>query len=45
MDGQDDTYDIQTDDEGRVTRESLKGIPSDILNEMDILNAYEAWED
>jgi hypothetical protein len=45
IDGQDDTYDIATDDEGRVTRESLSVIPSDILNEMDILHAYEVWED
>jgi hypothetical protein len=45
IDGQDDTYTIEFDDDGQVTAKSLKAIPSDILNEMDILNAYELWED
>jgi hypothetical protein len=45
IDGLDDTYNIEFDDEGRVDKESLNAIPSDILNEMDILNAYELWED
>ena len=41
IDGIDDCYNIETDDEGRVTKESLSHIPNDIINEMDILNAYE----
>jgi hypothetical protein len=44
IDGSDDSYQINGDENGKVTEEYLlKNIPSDILTEMDIINAYEGY--
>ena len=45
IDGVDDCFDIETDDDCRITVESLSHIPNDILNEMDILHSYELVEE
>lgn len=46
MDGLDDCYSIDGDEDGNVSQEHLMNtIPKDILDEMDILCAYDLWED
>lgn len=46
IDGSDDCYSIDGDEDGKVSQEHLMNtIPKDILDEMDILCAYDLWED
>lgn len=46
IDGSDDSYSIDGDEDGKVSEEHLlKTIPRDILDEMDIIQAYAPWED
>lgn len=46
IDGLDDSYSIDGDENGNVSQEHLMNtIPKDILDEMDILCAYDLWED
>jgi hypothetical protein len=46
IDGSDDCYSIDGDEDGKVSEEHLlKTIPKDILEEMDIIQAYAPWED
>lgn len=46
IDGSDDCYSIDGDEDGKVSEEHLLNtIPKDILDEMDILCAYDLWED
>lgn len=46
IDGSDDSYSIDGDEEGNVSEEQLLNtIPKDILDEMDIIQAYASWED
>jgi hypothetical protein len=46
IDGSDDSFNIEGDEDGNVSAEILKNtIPRDILDEMDIIQAYAEWED